>query len=118
MPPRKAEIVLRALTYATGEVWETRNTIVFDCFSLFVYPYLMGKVNYTTTGLSFGMIAKELYPEGLIIISIPYQRLPEITLNLNEMQWELEAYTLGSEGFLEMERRIISEAGNESKKSG
>jgi uncharacterized protein (DUF169 family) len=117
MPPRKAEIVLRALTYATGEVWETINTIVFDCFSLFVYPYLTGKVNYTTTGLSFGMIAKELYPEGLIIVSIPYQKLPAITQNLNEMEWTLEAYTLGREGFLEMERRIIRSAGEESKKS-
>lgn len=116
-PPRQAEIVLRAMTYSTGQVWETINTIVFDCFSLYAYPYMTGKVNYTTTGLSFGMKSKELFPDGLMIISIPYQWIPTITKNLNEMEWVLPSYTLGREGFLKMEARIIQEADEESARN-
>jgi uncharacterized protein (DUF169 family) len=32
--PSQAEIVLRAMTYSNGKLWETLNTPVFDCCSL------------------------------------------------------------------------------------
>ena len=102
----QTEIVLRAMSYSTGELWSTRLTGVGACTWLYAYPYLTGKVNYTITGLSFGMKAKEVFPEGWVLISIPYQWIPTITQNLKEMKWVLPSYTEGREKFLQREKRV------------
>ena len=52
VPPSQGEILLRAMTYSTGEMYESRGTAVGNCASVFVYPYLTGKVNFNVTGLS------------------------------------------------------------------
>jgi uncharacterized protein (DUF169 family) len=103
----QAEIVLRAMCYSTGEIRESRTTGVLGCAWLYIYPYRSGKVNYTVTGLAFGMKAKEVFPEGKILISIPYNWLPIITHNLGEMKWVLPSYTEGREKFLMRERTNI-----------
>lgn len=100
----QAEIVLRAMCYTTGEIRESRTTGVLGCSWLYVYPFRSGKVNYTPTGLAFGMKSKEAFEEGWILISIPYQWLPTITQSLKEIKWVLPAYTEGREKFLERER--------------
>ena len=105
--PSQAEIVLRAMSYSTGEIWEPKATPVLGCSWLFIYPYLSGKVNYTITGLAFGMKAKQVFPEGKMLISIPYQWIPIITQNLQEMEWILPSYTDGREKFLEREKKIF-----------
>jgi len=115
--PRQTEIVERANTYSTGEMFESKMTHHGGCYWLYVYPYLSGKVNYMITGLTFGMKAREVFPDGLILISIPYQRIPEITQNLKEMKWVIMAYTLGREKFLEYEHRIIEGITEEFKLS-
>ena len=107
--PSQAEIVLRAVSYATGEIWEPKTTPVFACSWLFIYPYQTGKVNYTITGLSFGMKSKQVLPEGLLLISIPYDRIPSITHNLNEMEWVLPSYREGREKFLKRESEVMAE---------
>ncbi|GAI46632.1 unnamed protein product, partial [marine sediment metagenome] len=33
-------------------------------------------MNYTVTGMTFGMKAKEIFEEGWILISIPYNWIP------------------------------------------
>ena len=103
----QAEIVMRAMSYSTGEMWSSKLTGVGACTWLYAYPYLSGNVNYAITGLSFGMKAKEIFPEGWVLISIPYQWIPTITQNLNEMKWVLPAYTDGREKFLEREKRVM-----------
>jgi uncharacterized protein (DUF169 family) len=113
--PSQAEIVLRAMSYSTGELWKTMITPVFACASLYVYPYQSGKVNYTITGMSFGMKAKEVFPEGWVLISIPYQWIPTITQNLKEMEWVLQAYTEGREKFLQRRQRSVEELARESQ---
>jgi uncharacterized protein (DUF169 family) len=100
----QAEIVLRAMCYTTGEIRETKTTGVLGCAWLYIYPFRSGKVNYTPTGLAFGMKSKEVFGEGWILISIPYQWLPTITQNLKEMKWVLPSYTEGREKFLEREK--------------
>ena len=62
---RQAEILLRAMSYSTGELWETKKTGVLGCAWLYVYPYQSGKVNYVPTGMSFGMVAGEVFEENL-----------------------------------------------------
>jgi uncharacterized protein (DUF169 family) len=113
--PGQAEIILRAMTYSTGEMYESKATSVGGCSWLYVYPYLSGKVNYTITGLAFGMKGRQVFPEGLMLISIPYNWIPTITQNLKEMKWVLPAYTLGREKFMEYERRIIRELAQGAK---
>jgi len=113
--PSQAEIVLRAMSYSTGEVWETRTTGVLGCAWLYIYPFQSGKVNYTVTGLAFGAKAKEVFEEGWMLISIPYNWLPIITANLNEMEWVLPSYTDGREKFLKREEKIFNEAEKEAE---
>jgi len=104
---KQAEIVLRAMSYATGEMWETRGVPAFACSFMFVYPFLSGKVNYTVTGLAFGGRAKEIYPEGWFLMSIPYKALPNIIQSLKEMDWVPPSYTEGREKFLEREEKLF-----------
>lgn len=90
--PKQAEIVLRAMSYSTGEIWEPKAMPVVACSWLYVYPFMSGKVNYLVTGMSYGMIAREVFPEGKILISIPWNWIPTITENLQHMEWQLPTY--------------------------
>jgi len=103
----QAEIVFRAMSYSTGELRESKSTGVLGCSWLYIYPYVSGKVNYTVTGLAFGMKSKEVLEAGWILISIPYQWLPTITKNLQAIKWVLPSYTEGREKFLVRERENI-----------
>lgn len=107
--PSQAEIVLRAMSFSTGEVWQPRATSVLGCSWLYVYPYMSGNVNYMITGMHFGMKARQVFPEGLILISIPYNWIPTITQNLKEMKWVLPAYTAGREAWIKQEERAFKE---------
>ncbi len=107
--PGQAEILLRAMAYSTGEMYESKLTSIGGCSWLFAYPYLSGKVNYTMTGLSFGMKSRRVFPEGWMLISIPYQWIPTITRNLGKMEWVLPSYTMSSKDFLEYEKNLIKE---------
>jgi uncharacterized protein (DUF169 family) len=90
--PRQAEIVLRAMSYSTGEIWESKAMGVVGCSWLYVHPYKSGKVNYMITGMAYGMIAREVFSEGKVLISIPWNWVQTITQNLNEMEWVLPGY--------------------------
>ncbi len=114
--PGQAEILLRAMTYSTGQMYESRATVVGQCSSLYIYPYLSGKINYVPTGLSYGMKGRRVFPDGLMIVSIPYQWIPTITQNLKEMKWVPPGYEIGSrEEFIEWDAKITKEAAAESE---
>ena len=70
------------------------------CAWILAYPYITGEVNYVISGLGSGIKARKVFPEGRQIISIPYNWLPTITQNLQEMPWELKAYGDESEEFV------------------
>jgi len=97
--PSKAEIILRAMAYSTGERYNSHSQTVIACSYVFAYPMLTGKVNFIMTGLSFGMKAYRLFKPGQILLSIPYQWIPTITRNLAEIQWVLPAYEMGPEKY-------------------
>lgn len=113
--PSQAEIVLRAMSYSTGEIWETKKTGVLGCAWLYAYPYRSGKINHMVTGMAFGMKAKEVFPEGWILISIPWDWIPIIKQNLMEMKWVLPSYTEGREEFYKRKERVIEESIEESQ---
>jgi uncharacterized protein (DUF169 family) len=102
------------LSYSTGEIWSSNVTTVGACAWTFVYPYQSGRVNYVATGLTFGLKARRTYPEGWVIVIIPYHWIPTITKNLEKMEWVLPAYTDGTrEQFLVRRDKIFGELARE-----
>jgi uncharacterized protein (DUF169 family) len=102
----KADIIMRATSYISGDLWECRTSCVMSCAWTYAYPYLTGKVNFCTTGMHHGMKRRGVYPEGLHIISIPYQKLDEVVKALGEMPWTLIALRQDEESKAELKRRM------------
>lgn len=111
----QAEIVFRAMDYLTGGPRESKTTGVFGCSWLFTYPYQTGKINYTITGLAFGMKAKKVFPEGLILFSIPFDWIPILIHNLKDMKWELPSYQESVAAFKEREGKILEKLTKEAE---
>jgi uncharacterized protein (DUF169 family) len=111
----QAEIVMRAMSYLTGELTISKSTPVMGCAWIYNYPYVSGKVNHIITGMTFGEKAKEIFPDGWILISIPWDWISMIIQNLKEMKWVLPAYADGREKFLEREKRAVDECIEESQ---
>jgi uncharacterized protein (DUF169 family) len=109
----QAEVILRSVTYSTGEIYESKTGPVFGCSWLFAYPYLTGKVNYVITGLGHGMKGREVFPDGWVLISIPFNWIPTVARNLNEMQWDLPAFTAGRDGFLRERNKMLDDIAEE-----
>ena len=59
--------------------------------------------------------AHQVFPEGWILISIPYNWIPIITQNLKEMKWTLPSYTDGREKFLKRKDGYIGELAQKSQ---
>jgi uncharacterized protein (DUF169 family) len=105
----QAEILLRAHSYTTGKVWSVKGTPVMSCAWLFIYPYLSGELNFTVTGFGFGMKARKLFPEGLVLVSIPWDLLPGMIKNLRDMKWVPHSYTIGREAHKRKVKKITGE---------
>ena len=107
--PQQAEILLRAMTYSTGELYESKTGPVLGCSWLYVYPYLSGKVNYMLTGMGHGMIGRQVFSPGWVMVSIPFQWIPTVTRNLGEIEWNAPIFTMGKEKFLQESDRVLGE---------
>jgi uncharacterized protein (DUF169 family) len=88
----QAEIVMRSMTYSTGELYCSKTTPVMGCAWLFIYPFQSGKVNFLIPEFIHGMNGRELFPKGSVLISIPYQWLAAMSRNLDEMTWHLTSH--------------------------
>lgn len=102
----QAEILLRAMSYRTGQPWLSRYSSAIGCAWLFVHPYLTGELNYVGTGLGHGMKRRKLFPEGQHLISIPFDILGSLLETLQEMPWVLPAYEADGPDFV---RRLLLE---------
>jgi uncharacterized protein (DUF169 family) len=111
--PTQAEIILRASSYSDGRMWNARGSTCLACAWFYAYPYLKGELNYGISGLGFSMKARQVLPEGLVIISIPGEMLPMMIENLQEIEWEPHWFSLGRDGFVQgvqdLEARISKE---------
>jgi uncharacterized protein (DUF169 family) len=112
--PRQAEIVMRAMTYSTGELYVSRTTPVMGCAWLYIYPYQTGKVNYLVPEMVHGMKGRELFPESTLLISIPHNWISTMTKNLREMTTHLPSHT-GREQYLAELGRIFGDLTQESE---
>jgi uncharacterized protein (DUF169 family) len=113
-PVEQVEPVLRAMTYSTGEMYQSKSTIVFQCSWLYTYPVITQEINYVITGMSFGMKAREVYPDGLAIVSVPWNWIPTIAENLKEMKLVPHAWTLGREAWKKEETNILVTVGKKA----
>ncbi len=105
----QAHPILRALSYSSGEMWSCKGTPIAACSWLYVYPVMSGELNMTITGLSMGMRALKVLPEGLILISIPWNRLPMIMENLQKMDWFIISDTVTGEAHKERVNILFEE---------
>jgi len=94
----QSEVLLRAMSYSTGKIWTSKSTGVIGCAWLFVYPYLTGELNYTPI-LSLGMRARNVFPSGKHLISIPFDVLPNILNSLQKMPLTLSVLRPGGDEF-------------------
>jgi uncharacterized protein (DUF169 family) len=105
----QAEIILRALNYSSGKILNTRYSLVIMCAWLFIYPYISGEANFTVTGLGYGMKARKVLPEGLMLISIPFDSLTMLLDNLSNMEWVLTLYTANDDERAEYFKKTTEE---------
>ena len=103
----QAGILLRAMSYTTGKVYSSKFTPVMGCAWIFIYPYLTGELNYVPTGISVGMKWLNVFRDGLILMSIPYELLPTILNNLQDMPWVLPMLQADGEEFRNKLRRDL-----------
>jgi uncharacterized protein (DUF169 family) len=102
----QAEIILRASSYSDGKMWSFKGSTCLACAWIFASPYLSGELNCTVSGLGFSMKARQVLPDGLMIISVPFNLISGLIENLREMEWEPYWFKLGRDGFVnEVQKR-------------
>lgn len=101
-----ADIIMRATSWISGDLWESKSSPVLSCSWMYAYPVISGKVNHITTGFYHGLKRRKIYPEGLRMISVPYQKLPEFEKALGEMDWTLIAFREDEESQKDLEKRM------------
>jgi len=111
----QAEVLLPANTYTTGDMFESRGTTVANCCSLYIYPYQTGKINYMVSGLSWGMNGRHVYPEGLVIVVILFQKLPTVTEDLKEMTWTRDSLNFSRDEYVKWDADLTKRTQEESK---
>jgi uncharacterized protein (DUF169 family) len=104
----QAEIVMRAMTYSTGELYVSKTTPVMGCAWLLIYPFQSGNVNFIVPEMVHGLKARGIFSKESIAISIPYRWLPTIAQNLKEMTWHLSSHR-SKELYLEEFGAILGE---------
>ena len=109
----QAEIIMRSMTYSTGELYDSRTTPVMGCAWILIYPFQSGKVNFLIPEMVHGMKGRELFPRDSVVISIPYPWLSTMTRNLQEMTWHLPSHE-SRKKYLEEFKAILGELAEKS----
>jgi uncharacterized protein (DUF169 family) len=97
----QAEIILRASSYSDGKMWHSKGSTCLACAWIFAHSYLSGEMNYAISGLGYSMKARRALPEGIIIITFPFDAISALVENLNDMEWEPYWFNLGRDGFIQ-----------------
>lgn len=105
----QAEIILRASSYTDGKMWNFKGTTCLACAWIYAHPYLSGELNCSVSGLGYSMKAREVLPEGLLIITVPFDLLSGLIENLKDMEWEPYWFKLGRDGFIKEVKKMSEE---------
>ena len=111
----RAQTLLRCINYSTGMPFVSKSTPVVACAWIFIYPIVSGELNYFMTGLGLGMQAMNMFPPGLFIITVPFQKIPIMLDNLQEMG---NNPTLPGPGGVEHRKRVDKMKGEMKKRLG
>lgn len=101
--PEQAEIIMRAMTYSTGEIYKSVCTPVMGCAWLLIHTYKTGEVNYIVPALVHGLHGRQLYPSDTLLIGIPYRWIPTILSNLERMPLQLEGHKSKADYYADFE---------------
>ncbi len=112
--PEKAELVMRAMTYSTGEMYKSSCTPVMGCAWLLIYPYKTQEVNFIVPALIHGPHGRRLYPSDTLLIGIPYRWIPAILTSLTRMKLHLEGHESKEKYYSEFEG-ILAELSEKAK---
>ena len=105
----QAQTLLRSIGYSTGDMWTSKGTPVVACSWIYIYPVLSGEMNFYITGLGLGMQSLGIFPEGLFLISVPWNLLPTLIENLQEMSWGPTGPPEGGDAHRQRVRKIREE---------
>jgi uncharacterized protein (DUF169 family) len=83
----QAAPLLRSINYSTGKPFQCKATPVVACAWMYIYPVVSGEMNFYVTGLGLGMQQLDIFPPGLFLISVPFQLIPTMLQNLNDMDF-------------------------------
>ena len=100
--PEQAEVIMRAMTYSTGEMYKSLCTPVMGCAWLFIHPYKTAEVNFIVPALIHGLHGRQLYPPETLLIGIPYRWIPIILTNLERMQIRLVGHKSKEDYYAEL----------------
>jgi uncharacterized protein (DUF169 family) len=96
----QAEVLLRASSFSDGKMWQAKGSTCLACAWIYAHPYLSGEMNYTVSGLGYSMKARGVLPDGLMIITFPFDTISSLIENLKEIEWEPYWFKLGRDGFI------------------
>lgn len=102
----QSDILMRATSYISGDLWESRTSPVMSCAWMYAYPIIAGKVNHLTTGFYHGLKRRKTYPAGLRMIAIPFQKIDEVVTALQQMPWTPIAFREDEESKAELRNRM------------
>ena len=111
--PIQAEILMRAMTYSSGEIYESKTTPVLACSWICIYPFMTGKVNYVVSHMVYCLRVRQVFPQSQVLISIPYNWIPTVTQNLNELTWEPPEFTMDRDKFIQRRKQVLDEVAEE-----
>ncbi len=102
----QADIIMRATSWVSGDLWESKSSPVVSCSWMYAYPIISGKPNHITTGFYHGLKRRKAYPAGLRMIAVPYQKIPEFFYALGNMDWTLIAFRDDEESKADLKARM------------
>lgn len=70
---------------------------------------MSGELNYVVTGIGYGFRNQKILPEGLFVISVPYDLIPMLIENLKEMEWVLPINKMSDKERGEFSARVMGE---------
>ena len=66
-------------------------------------------MNYVVTGIGYGMRLQKILPEGLFVISVPFDVIPMLLENLQDMEWVLPIFGMSDEERGEYSAKVMNE---------
>lgn len=56
---------------------------------------------------------RQVFPESQVLISVPYNWIPTVTQNLNELPWEPPEFTIDRDTFIKRRKQVLDEVAEE-----